>query len=614
MIFGKHVNEYYKKYWWYFVIGVLSLIIVDIVQLYFPDIIGEIIAKVDNSIKLQNGVVLAEGAVSWGSTNFFGINDYYYYIIIFIMMIACLAIFRCAWRLTLNVVQVKIEHDLRKKLFYHMETLPLEFYKQQKTGGLMAYFTNDIEGVCVVYSDGLIQLCDIIFLGITAFIKMCLINWLLAIVCIIPLIVFASLGYLIEKGQSARYEKRQDKFETLSDMVQENLSGITVIKAFIKEVSEMRRFANLNKENKNVNMEYLKYSVKVDKFLVFLIYLGVAILFLLGGIIIINPEFFKMIPGTKELTVANMTTYVGYYDSIIWPMIAIGMFINLISRAYASLRRLNVILDNKNHIYNPENDPSEEFKGTIEFRNFNFKYPDEDPQNDATLKDINLTIPFGSSLGIIGKTGSGKTTLVNALLKLYELEQGQLYIDGYDIREWKARTLRHNIGYVAQDTFLFSDLIENNIKFANQDLEETDVHSAAQFACVDENIKNFSLGYKTKIGERGSTLSGGQKQRISMARAIAKNPNILILDDSVSAVDSNTEKDILNNINTQRKGRTTILIAHRVSSVENFENIIVMDEGRIVGMGKHEELLSSCSLYQNLVKLQSLEKEIENHV
>lgn len=610
MIFGKYVNRYYAKYWYYFLIGFLSLIAVDVVQLFVPEIIGEIIGKLSNYLIQQQGGIV-DGAVWGGTENFMHVNDYVYYFTVLALIVFAIGLFRYLWRITLNLTQVRIERDLRREMFYHVETLSASFYNMQKTGGLMAYFTNDIESVSITFSDGIIFMCDVVFLGTLALIKMLMLNYVLALLCAAPMIFFACIGYYVEKGADARYEKRQESFEKLSDMVQENLSGITVIKAFVKEVSEMRKFARLNKYTKNCNLTYLKYSIKVDVLVNALVYSSFFILIALGGSIILAPQI-NISFGLEKMDIDSLTTFYGYYESLIWPMIAVGMLINIVSRGRASLRRITYLMDQKSEINDQPYQHVKEFKGEIEFKNLDFKYPDE-KSDLLALEHINVTIHAGENVGIIGKTGSGKSTFVNTLLKLYNVDRGMIYIDGKDINDWSSKDLRDHIGYVAQDTFLFSDFIDSNIAFYNPNLSEDEIKQAARFACVDDNISEFSLGYKTKVGERGVTLSGGQKQRISMARAVIKNPEILILDDSVSAVDSNTEKEILNNINTYRKGKTTFIIAHRISAVENLDKIIVLDNGRIVGCGKHDELVETCPLYAKICKLQSFEKEVENN-
>lgn len=612
MIFGKYINIYYKKYWAYFVFGFLALIVVDIVQLYIPQLVAEMIEKLTNLYNINNPSNVVDLVTDpnkiWGyGTNLFNLNDYYYYFGTFSLIVVVIGLCRFIWRYCLNIVQVKIEADLRHKMFYHVENLSTSFFNMQKTGGLMAYFTNDIESVCCVFSDGLIYSVDVLVLGIVAFTKMCLVNWFLAIICALPMIFFACIGYYIEKIQSLKFEKRQERFERLSDMVQENLSGITVVKAFCKEISEAKKFANLNKSNKMVNQDFLKYSVKVDVLINALAYSAFFLLVLFGGLMIIRPEFFSMIPLAGHLDVKGMVEFFGYYDSLIWPMIAIGMLVNIISQSKASLKRITYLLDQKNEVREPKISSDKEFVGKIEFRNLSFNYPDSD---NKVLKNINITIDKGMNVGIIGKTGCGKSTLVNTLLKLYNIEENMVLIDNIDINDWNSKVLREHIGYVAQETFLFSDYIDANIAFADENISEELIKKAAKFACVDDNIQEFKNGYKTIIGERGATLSGGQKQRISMARAIIKNPEILILDDSVSAVDSNTEKEILTNIKKDRKNKTTLIIAHRISAVEDLDMIIVMDNGYVVDFGTHEYLKQHCKLYKSLCELQSLEKEV----
>lgn len=329
---------------------------------------------------------------------------------------------------------------------------------------------------------------------------------------------------------------------------------------------------------------------------------------ILGGYYVLTGN---VIGGGVDFDGGKLSTYFGYFDTLIWPMLAISMLIDNISRSRASYNRIAELLKTEPSVKDNLAELRKDlpvFKGALEFKNLDFSY--EDDENQKVLQGISLKINAGENIGIVGRTGSGKTTFVNSILKIHNIPKDKIFMDGVDINSWPTKVVRDNIGYVAQDSFLFSDLISNNIAFSNPKLSMDEVRKAAKFACVDSNIIEFKDGYNTMVGERGVTLSGGQKQRIAMARAIVKNPQILILDDSVSAVDSETEKTILNNIKELRKGKTTLIIAHRISAVEKLDHIIVMDNGKIVGYGTHDELLKSCEIYAKLVELQKLEKEV----
>lgn len=588
MIFGKYINCYYRRYWYYFFIGILALVLVDIVQLFIPEIIGNAISSLDKGTFVD--------------------KDYITVLLSLVGIGALMFIGRSAWRLCINGVGQKIEYDLRERMFIHAEKLSVEYYKKQKTGGLMSLYTNDLDAVKTSFMDGTIFLIDAVVLGGLAMYKMFKMNWLLTVICIVPLALVALCGWVIGKAESVRFKERQEAFEGLSDFVQENITGISVIKAFVKEGQQMKKFAKLNSKNEIANIKYLRYSIMLNSLISFLIYSVFGVIMILGGYYVLTGN---VIGGGVDFDGGKLSTYFGYFDTLIWPMLAISMLIDNISRSRASYNRIAELLKTEPSVKDNLAELRKDlpvFKGALEFKNLDFSY--EDDENQKVLQGISLKINAGENIGIVGRTGSGKTTFVNSILKIHNIPKDKIFIDGVDINSWPTKVVRDNIGYVAQDSFLFSDLISNNIAFSNPKLSMDEVRKAAKFACVDSNIIEFKDGYNTMVGERGVTLSGGQKQRIAMARAIVKNPQILILDDSVSAVDSETEKTILNNIKELRKGKTTLIIAHRISAVEKLDHIIVMDNGKIVGYGTHDELLKSCEIYAKLVELQKLEKEV----
>ena len=587
MIFGKYINCYYKKYWYYFAIGIASLILVDIVQLYIPKVIGSTISG------LNNGTFL---------------KDDYITVLLSLLVIGGLMFFgRFIWRICINGVGARIEYDLRGRMFLHAEKLPVEYYKRQKTGALMALYTNDLEAVKTSFTDGTIFLIDALVLGGLAMFNLFRMNWVLALVCIVPLGLIAACGGIIGKAESARFKVRQEAFEGLSDFVQENITGISVIKAFVKEAHQMRKFARLNSKNELANVKYLRYSILLNTVINFLIYVIAVIIIMLGGYYALTG---KVLGWGEAFDGGRLSEFYGYFEALIWPMLACSMLIDNVSRSRASYKRIAELLQTVPSVSDEPEILTElpPFKGELTFKNLDFSY--EDGPQTPILKDISLTIRAGENIGIVGRTGSGKTTLVNTVLKLHNIPRGKILIDGIDINSWPTKTVRDNIGYVAQDSFLFSDIIANNIAFSDPHMPFEKVKRAAQFACIDSSIAEFKDGYETMVGERGVTLSGGQKQRISMARAIVKDPQILILDDSVSAVDSETEKSILKNIRELRQGKTTLIVAHRISAVESLDHIIVMDDGRIAGYGTHLELLGSCPIYAKICRLQELEKEV----
>lgn len=585
MIFGKLVNRYYLKYWYYFFFGILAIIAVDIVQLYIPEIIGSAVSH------LNLGTM----------TNEFLLRN------LFAMLGIAAAIFvgRMLWRICINGVAHKITKDIRYRLFTHCQNLPKEFYTTHKTGALMALYTNDIDTIGYSFSDGTLFLVDFLALGATALIKMMMMNWMLTLISMIPLLfLFLSARYF-EKKESTAFEDSQKSYEDLSDFTTENLSGISVIKAFVKEKEQIVAFDRHNEQNRKLTFRASKIDNAYNSIINLCIYIGFAsIIFFVS---IAGYYGFKT-PGVDSLDGGQLTTFYGYFDTLIWPILAIVFYITTGARGKASYRRVREIFNEPIKVKDRDDvTVVEEVKGDITIRNLSFNYPDG---GTPALKNLSIDIKAGQNIGIIGRTGSGKSTLVNMLLKFYNVPDGTIMLDGIDINNWPTVDLREHIGYVAQDTFLFSTSIRENIAFFNPSIDEERVRQAARFACVDENISGFKEGYDTVVGERGVTLSGGQKQRIAMARAIVKDPQILILDDSVSAVDSSTEKEILKNIKTLRQGKTTLIIAHRVSAIEDLDAIIVIDNGEVVGFGTHDELLKTSVVYQKIVQLQELEKEV----
>lgn len=586
MLFGKHINQYYLRYFWAFVLGIAALIAVDYFQLLVP----ELLAKIINETSEGN---LTFDFLSGICTNIL--------IIAFVMFLG-----RFTWRLTLFGGAVRIQSDLREKMFIYSEKLSQRYYKENKTGALMALFTNDLETIEEAFGSGTIMMIDAFFLGGLAFYKMFRLNWMLALMALIPLAILAICGVFVGRVMSMKFEKRQKAYDELSDFSQENFSGIRVIKAFVKEVQEMRAFAKVNEFNRQANLEMARYATKIDVLIGLLTNSMVIIIYLIGGFLVFLTS--KETPGI-DFKVGNITEFIGYFDALIWPMMALAQIINLRSRAKTSLRRVSALLDEKIDIKDDQIVFVEELKGKIQFDHLDFKYPDGD---DTVLKDISFTIEAGESVGIIGKIGSGKSTLINILLRLYNVENNKVFVDDIDLMKLPIKKVRENIGYVPQDNFLFSDTIKNNIAFAEQNIDNDKIENAAEFADVKENIVAFKDGFNTVTGERGVTLSGGQKQRISISRAILKNPSILILDDSVSAVDLKTEEKILSNIEKHRQGKTTLLIASRVSTVQKLDKILVMNDGRVEAFGTHKELLKTSSSYKHMVELQRLENEVEN--
>ena len=396
---------------------------------------------------------------------------------------------------------------------------------------------------------------------------------------------------------TAKWEVRQEAFSRLSDFSQENFSGIAVVKAFVKELLELKEFQKLNLENEDVNVAYTRISTLLNILITLLVESVICVILGYGGYLVYNGRF----------DAGQLVEYIVYFNSIVWPIMAVAMLIEKTSRGKASLNRVGELLDAEISVKDRDDVAKlSGMKGEIEFRHLSFRYPDG--ETDA-LRDVSFTIHAGESVGVVGRTGSGKTILADLILRVYNVPDGTLFIDGHDVNTVSIHSLREGCAYVPQDNFLFSDTIENNISFAVDAADDALVERAARLSDVHDDIMDFTAGYRTVLGERGVTVSGGQKQRISIARAVLKDSAILILDDSVSAVDMKTEKSILNNLLEERKGRTTILIAHRISTVERMDKIIYIDEGRVCAVGSHESLYESCEDYRRMVELQRMEDE-----
>lgn len=586
MLFGKNVNKYYIKYLHYIIIGIVALIFVDWYQLRIPEIIAEVVRAIENNYLTEQ--IIKDSVLE----------------MMFVVLIMFLG--RFTWRICIFGNGARIESDLRTELFKKAELLSQSYYQENKVGSIMALYTNDLQTIRQVFGSGTIMLIDALFLGVMAFIKMLLKNSTLTIVAIIPLCFLAVGSVFVGRYMRKKFQERQEAFSNLSDFSQESFSGLSVIKAFLKEAKELQRFSKINKDNMDKNVAFVKAAMLLERLLFgFLIGSVLVILYGLGGYYIYKGTH----PG---FDVASLTEFISYFGTLIWPMMAIASLINLSSQAKASMTRINEVLNHEIEVKDSEDIITDhEIKGEITFNHLSFSYP---KANREVLTDISLTIPKGTSIGLIGKTGCGKTTLVDLLLRIYNIEENSILLDGVDIMKLPIKQVRDAISYVPQDNFLFSDTIANNIGFSFKDININDVRRASIASDVDENIREFKDQYETVLGERGVTVSGGQKQRISIARALMKNSEVLILDDSVSAVDTKTEETIIANLKQMREGKTTILIAHRITTVKKLDKIIVMDEGKVIGYGTHEELEQTCEAYKNMVYLQRLEDDMgDNH-
>ena len=421
----------------------------------------------------------------------------------------------------------------------------------------------------------------------------------LTLFCLIPMGLLAVIGAIINKYMMLRWEKKEEAFSKISDFAQESFSGLTVIKAFVKQANELWEFKKLNKNNEKANVDFTKLSVLLKVTVTLFVESVIGVIIGVGGYLVY----------TKAFSAEALIEFIGYFATIVWPVMAISELVDMTARGRASLKRVSALIEEKPTVVDRSNAiDTEILKGKIEFKNLTFRYGEN---SRIILDNISFTIEAGQSIGIVGKIGAGKTTLVDLLTRTYNVEDGTLFLDDKDVNGLTIKSVRDNIAYVPQDNFLFSDTIKNNIAFAADGVTDEQIREVARLACVDEDIQAFENGYDTMLGERGVTVSGGQKQRISIARALVKNAPIMVLDDSVSAVDTETEKTLLDNIFTYRKGKTTVLIAHRISTVENLDKILFLSSGRVEAFGTHDELLATCPEYARLVELQKLESKGE---
>ena len=588
MIFGKHINKYYLKYGYLLIGGVLALLLVDFMQLKIPELYRMVL----------EGIQYGEVEVSKGVYTAFDMDFLLDYICRPMLFIVLALVFgRFLWRVCLFGAGIQVETDLRSEMFNRAKDLSQQYYQKNKVGNMMSLFTNDLETIQECFGDGVLMFADALLLGVLAITKMFRMNWGLTLLSLIPMVLLLCVSTIVGKHMMRKWEARQEAFSALSDFAQENFSGIAVIKAFVKEFRELWAFRKLNKENERANIEFTKSSVLLHISVTLFVESVICIILGYGGFLVYKGHF----------NAAQLIEFISYFNATIWPIMAISQLIDMSSRGKASLKRVGELLDAGIDVADREDVKDIDFiKGDIEFRNLTFRYPDAD--YDA-LENVTFSIKAGENVGIIGKTGSGKTTIVDLILRTYNVPDGTLFVDGHDVNTIPIKTVRKYSAYVPQDNFLFSDTIENNIAFATDGGNIDDVIKAAKLSDVHGNISEFQEQYSTVLGERGVTVSGGQKQRISIARALMKDASILVLDDSVSAVDTETERVIISNLRENRQGKTTILIAHRISTVEKMDKIVFIDDGRVVAVGSHEELLSGCPEYITMVELQKLEEE-----
>ena len=588
MIFGKYINRYYLKNAPVLLLGLAALLTVDYIQLLIPRLYRLVI----------NGVNLGQVVVD-GQTVAFGKEVLFQHICLpMIYIIILMVLGRFLWRVCFFGSAVRVTADLRERMFDHSRQLSQQYYQVNKVGNLMSLYTNDLDTIQECFGDGVLMFFDALTLGLLALYKMWNMDHQLTLLALIPALLMLAIGTVMGKTMTKTWEKRQQALSDLSDFAQENFSGIAVIKAFVKELKELIAFRKLNKENEKINVEYTRISVLLEIMVTLFVESVICVILGFGGYLVYVGQF----------NAGQLVEYIGYFEAIVWPIMAVAMLIEKSSRGKASLNRITELLDAPIDVADRPGVPDlANVQGGVEFRDLTFRYPDGEFD---VLKNIRFTIQPGERVGIVGKTGAGKTALVDLLLRTYNVPDGTLFVDGKDVNTVSIHSVRNACAYVPQDNFLFSDTIAHNIGFGVDDATREDIDRAAALADVRDNIVDFKDGYETVLGERGVTVSGGQKQRISIARALLKNAPILILDDSVSAVDTRTEKIILDNLKASRAGKTTLLIAHRISTVEGLDKIIFLEDGRVEAVGPHDSLYASCPEYRRMVDLQRLEDEV----
>ncbi|EOF61665.1 multidrug resistance-like ATP-binding protein mdlA [Enterococcus hirae EnGen0127] len=576
----------FRKLGWFFkqekkhyVIGVFSLLCVALVQLVPPKVIGIIIDEIaDKNLSMR--FIVFWIAVLIGSA----ILQY---------------LFRFIWRVNIWGSAARLEKELRQRLFIHFTRMDSMFYQKYRTGDLMAHATNDLNAIQNVAGAGILTFADSVITGGTTIIAMILfIDWRLTLLALIPLPLLAVTSRILGSKLHDAFRESQEAFSSINDKTQESITWIKVIKTFGQEQEDLADFQEKIEQaiTKNKRVNFL--DALFDPFITLIIGLSYVLTIILGGKYVLD--------GT--ITIGQMVSFISYIGMLVWPMFAIGRLFNVLERGNASYDRVNELLHEKTHIVEQLGAVKTPAKGELNVEIAQFYYPKEEL---PALEQIKFAIKEGDTLGIVGKTGAGKTTIMKLLMREYDDYQGQIKFGGRSIKEYSLDALLHSIGYVPQDHFLFSMTIRENIRFSDPKLSNEEVEAAASLASINQEIKELPKGYETLVGERGVSLSGGQKQRISIARALIQNPELLILDDALSAVDAKTEERILRNLKEIRQSKTTIIAAHRLSSVMHADEIIVIDKGQIVERGRHAELLALGGWYKQMWEKQQLEAKIE---
>lgn len=570
------IMQYVKKFRVQYIIGIITLFVVDFANLFIPKMTGTI----------TDG--LTARTMGWD-----GVKSC---LLILFLLGLTLAVGRFLWRYFLFGSARAIEREVRNEMFRHLEEMSVEYYNEHKTGDLMTRFTSDLNAVRMSIGPAVICVFDAVVMTIMVICQMMIyVDVKLTLVAIIPMFFICVGEIYYGKVMHRRFRKRQEAVSDLTDFVQESFSGVRVIKAFVQEKAQRYAFAKENKNTMERNLDVVRLQSVIMPLLDVIIGLSTLAALLYGGYLAL----------AGDITLGRFVAFNQYINMLVWPMLACGDAINMFSQGAASIKRIQEVLEEKPEIFDREDaEDIEQMKGDIRFCDLTFIHRGH---SEPTLRHISLDVPAGTTLAVIGRTGNGKSTLVNLLLHLYNTKPGMILIDGKDINAISLKTLRENIAYVPQDNFLFSDTLKSNIAFGAEEEDMDAIVRATESACIHENIVAFPDGYETIVGERGVTLSGGQKQRSSIARALMKDAPILILDDALSAVDTKTEEHILTNLRKNRAGKTTILIAHRISTIQNADIIMVLEDGEAKEIGNHDELMARKGIYHDMFEKQQLE-------
>ena len=573
-----------QKLWWFFklekrryLVGIVALVLVSVLNLIPPMVMGRVIDAITSGRLTQDELLLH----------------------LFYLLLAAFGMYylRYVWRMYILGTSYRLGQIMRSRLFEHFTKMSPAFYQNYRTGDLMAHATNDINALTRLAGGGVMSAVDASITALVTLITMLFsISWQMTLVAILPLPFMAYGTSRLGRKTHKAFGESQAAFSELNNKVQESVSGIKVTKSFGYQSDELASFQEVNDLTFQKNLQTMKYDSLFDPMVLLFVGSSYALTLLVGAFMV----------QAGQVTVGNLVTFISYLDMLVWPLMAIGFLFNITQRGKVSYQRIESLLSQKSPVKDPESPLDGIENGRLDYAIDRFAFEDEE-----TLRDIHFSLEKGQTLGLVGQTGSGKTTLIKLLLREYDVDQGAIYLNGHDIRDYRLADLRSLMGYVPQDQFLFASSILENICFGNPDLPFSAVEEATQLAQVYQDIQAMPEGFDTVIGEKGVSLSGGQKQRLAMSRAMILNPDILILDDSLSAVDAKTEFAIIDNLKETRKDKTTIITAHRLSAVVHADLILIMQDGRIIERGRHEDLLALDGWYAQTYQSQQLEMKGE---